>query len=85
MQTKIELTLEQSQQSVSNDVLAETGSIHNLSKSTEIVDIEDAYGPSDAMHNPSQPFEFSKTNLSHLSWRYTRYLLTSHSENVDIE
>ncbi|GKD04265.1 hypothetical protein Tco_1179239 [Tanacetum coccineum] len=24
-------------------------------------------------------------NLSHLSWRYTRYLLTSHSDIVDIE
>ncbi|GKA95474.1 hypothetical protein Tco_0817512 [Tanacetum coccineum] len=35
---------------------------------------------SDAMHNPSQPFGFLST-----SWRYTRYLLTSHSEIVDIE
>ncbi|GJS34807.1 integrase, catalytic region, zinc finger, CCHC-type containing protein [Tanacetum coccineum] len=35
MPTKIELTLEQSQQGVSNDVLAETGSIHNLSVFTK--------------------------------------------------
>ncbi|GKF88087.1 hypothetical protein Tco_0258964 [Tanacetum coccineum] len=41
MPPKIELTLKQSQQGVSNDVLAETGSIHNLSKITMmIVDIE---------------------------------------------
>ncbi|GJT45654.1 putative reverse transcriptase domain-containing protein [Tanacetum coccineum] len=36
MPTKIELTLEQSQQDVSNDVLAETGSIHNLSDFTKM-------------------------------------------------
>ncbi|GJZ34834.1 hypothetical protein Tco_0580651 [Tanacetum coccineum] len=36
MPTKIELTLEQSQQGVSNDVLAETGSIHNLSDFTKM-------------------------------------------------
>ncbi|GJY49074.1 gag-pol polyprotein [Tanacetum coccineum] len=42
MPTKIELTLEQSQQGVSNDVLAETGSIHNLSVFTKMnSDIED--------------------------------------------
>ncbi|GJS85093.1 hypothetical protein Tco_0751634 [Tanacetum coccineum] len=35
MPTKIELTLEQSQQGVSNDVLAETESIHNLSDFTK--------------------------------------------------
>ncbi|GJW61453.1 retrovirus-related pol polyprotein from transposon TNT 1-94 [Tanacetum coccineum] len=42
MPTKIELTLEQSQQGVSNDVLAETGSIHNLLVFTKMnSDIED--------------------------------------------
>ncbi|GKC50918.1 hypothetical protein Tco_1073663 [Tanacetum coccineum] len=42
MPIKIELTLEQSQQGVSNDVLAETGSIHNLSVFTKMnSDIED--------------------------------------------
>ncbi|GJT55362.1 putative reverse transcriptase domain-containing protein [Tanacetum coccineum] len=43
MPTKIELTLEQSQQGVSNDILAETGSIHMLSvfKKMLIADIED--------------------------------------------
>nr|GEV36481.1 hypothetical protein [Tanacetum cinerariifolium] len=51
-----------------------------------IVDIEESrHGPSDAMHNPSQPFEFLLKNVSHLSRRYTCYLLTSHSEIVDIE
>nr|GEV97014.1 Gag-Pol polyprotein [Tanacetum cinerariifolium] len=39
MPTKIELTLEQSQQGASNDVLTRH------------------YGPSDALHNPSQPFK----------------------------
>ncbi|GKB91174.1 ribonuclease H-like domain-containing protein [Tanacetum coccineum] len=60
MPTKIELTLEQSQQAVSNDVLVETGSIHNLSIFTKMnSDIEGRHhGHSDAMHNPSQPFEF---------------------------
>ncbi|GJZ53109.1 hypothetical protein Tco_0607994 [Tanacetum coccineum] len=52
-----------------------------------IVGIEESrHGPSDIMHNPSQPLEFlSKEILSHLSRRYTRYLLTFHSEIVDIE
>nr|GFA18093.1 hypothetical protein [Tanacetum cinerariifolium] len=36
MPTKIELTLEQSQQGASNDVLAETGSIHMLSVFTKV-------------------------------------------------
>ncbi|GKE42616.1 hypothetical protein Tco_1469900 [Tanacetum coccineum] len=64
MPTKIELTLEQSQQGVSNDVLAETGSIHNLSVFTKMnSDIEERrHGPSDAMHNPSQPFKFLSTD-----------------------
>ncbi|GKA55556.1 hypothetical protein Tco_0754628 [Tanacetum coccineum] len=60
MPTKIELTLEQSQQGVSNDVLAESGSNTLLSViNLLIADIEnDIIGPSDAMHNPSQPFEW---------------------------
>ncbi|GJW50290.1 ribonuclease H-like domain-containing protein [Tanacetum coccineum] len=33
------------------------------------LEIDRHHGPSDAMHNPSQPFEFSERNLSHLSWR----------------
>nr|GEY62521.1 retrovirus-related Pol polyprotein from transposon TNT 1-94 [Tanacetum cinerariifolium] len=45
-QTKIELTLEQSQQGVSNDALTRH------------------HGPSDALHNPSQPFEFLSTETS---------------------
>ncbi|GJT38529.1 hypothetical protein Tco_0938394 [Tanacetum coccineum] len=44
-----------------------------------IVSIEESrHGPSDAMHKNS--FPALKRNLSHLSRRYTRYLLTSHSE-----
>ncbi|GJV23434.1 hypothetical protein Tco_1376129 [Tanacetum coccineum] len=42
-------------------------------------------GPSDAMHNPSQHSVSLNRNLSHLSWRYIRYLLTSHSEIIDNE
>ncbi|GJU52791.1 transposon TX1 [Tanacetum coccineum] len=64
MPTKVELTLEQPQQGVSDDVLAETGSIHNLSVFTKmIVGIEEIrHGPSDAMHNPSRPFKFLSTD-----------------------
>nr|GEV79892.1 copia protein [Tanacetum cinerariifolium] len=87
MPTKIELTLEQSQQGVSNDVLVsiegveelkrnvwikgenkaalhtlkeETGSIHMLSVFTKVNStIKDKTSwTSDALHNPSQPFEF---------------------------
>ncbi|GKE23787.1 hypothetical protein Tco_1435299, partial [Tanacetum coccineum] len=48
-----------------------------------IVGIEESWhAPSDAMHNPSQPFELLSSLLSR---RYTRYLLTSHSKIVDIE
>ncbi|GKD61005.1 hypothetical protein Tco_1298514 [Tanacetum coccineum] len=47
MPTKIELTLEQSQQGVSNDALVSIEGVE-----------ERHHGPSDAMHNPSQPFEF---------------------------
>ncbi|GJR50388.1 retrovirus-related pol polyprotein from transposon TNT 1-94 [Tanacetum coccineum] len=48
--TKIELTLEQSQQGVSNDVL--------------IADIEVRHhGPSDALHNHSQPFKTFRVKL----------------------
>ncbi|GJW86167.1 hypothetical protein Tco_0161507 [Tanacetum coccineum] len=56
--------------------------------------INEFHGPSDAMHNLLSHSGFSQQtairvslnrNLSHLSRRYTRYLLTSHSEIVDIE
>ncbi|GJZ06522.1 hypothetical protein Tco_0540315 [Tanacetum coccineum] len=44
------------------------------------------HGPSDAMAQPFPAIRVSlNRNLSHLSRRYTRYLLTSHSEIVDIE
>ncbi|GJY56138.1 hypothetical protein Tco_0455253 [Tanacetum coccineum] len=59
MRTKIELTLEQTQQGVSNEVLAETGSIHMLSETPKVLSgIEDSHhGPSDAMHNPPYPLK----------------------------
>ncbi|GKA47169.1 hypothetical protein Tco_0740052 [Tanacetum coccineum] len=50
-----------------------------------IVGIEESrHGPSDAMHNPSQPFEFLSKNVSHLSWRYTHYLLTFSLRNTRV-
>ncbi|GJT30317.1 hypothetical protein Tco_0910592 [Tanacetum coccineum] len=57
--TKIELTLEQSQQGVIDEVLAEIGSIHMLSEISKLLSgIEDSHhGPSHAMHNPPQPLK----------------------------
>ncbi|GJU88454.1 hypothetical protein Tco_1300877 [Tanacetum coccineum] len=64
-----------------------TGAIHMLSDSQVDADIENKHhGPSDAMPQSLPDIRVSPTeNLSHLSQRYTRYLLTSHSEIVDIE
>ncbi|GJX91842.1 hypothetical protein Tco_0345168 [Tanacetum coccineum] len=61
----------------SNDVLN-----HKL-----IADIEQRHhDPVDALPQPFPAIRVSlNRNLSHLSQRYTRYLLTSHSEIVDIE
>ncbi|GJX26981.1 hypothetical protein Tco_0233277 [Tanacetum coccineum] len=47
-------------------------------------DIEDSHGPSDAMHNPSQPLKVGKT-LFQNSQRFTHFYQLSHSELVDIE
>ncbi|GJS46856.1 hypothetical protein Tco_0596977 [Tanacetum coccineum] len=48
-------------------------------------DIKDSHGPSDAMHNPSQPLKVGKT-LFQNSRRFTHfYHRLSHSELVDIE
>ncbi|GJU39061.1 hypothetical protein Tco_1192018 [Tanacetum coccineum] len=47
-------------------------------------DIEDNHGPSDAMHNPSQPLKVGKT-LFQNSRRFTHFYQLSHSELVDIE
>ncbi|GJR81977.1 hypothetical protein Tco_0512115 [Tanacetum coccineum] len=47
-------------------------------------DIEDSHGPSDAMHNPSQPLKVGKT-LFQNSRRFTHFYQLSHSELVDIE
>ncbi|GKA61962.1 hypothetical protein Tco_0761481 [Tanacetum coccineum] len=66
MPTKTELTLEQSQQGVSNDVL-KPGQYIIYPNYKMIAGIEERrHGPSDAMHNPSQPFEFlSKETYVH--------------------
>ncbi|GJW41089.1 hypothetical protein Tco_0066934 [Tanacetum coccineum] len=54
LRTKTELTLEQTQQGVSDEVLLFSG-------------IEDGrHGPSDAMHNPPQPLKVRKTIVSKL-------------------
>ncbi|GJY78523.1 hypothetical protein Tco_0484324, partial [Tanacetum coccineum] len=49
-----------------------------------LFDIEDSHGPSNAMHNPSQPLKVGKT-LFHNSWRFTHFYQLSHSKLVDIE
>ncbi|GJZ76528.1 hypothetical protein Tco_0641200 [Tanacetum coccineum] len=74
MPTKIELTLEQSQQGVSNDVLM-------------IVDIEERrHRPSDAMHNPSKDWVSLKRTTCLICHGYTRYLLDiSLPEIVNVE
>ncbi|GJY37531.1 hypothetical protein Tco_0422909 [Tanacetum coccineum] len=81
MPTKIELTLEQSQQGVSNDVLAEdwSNTLFYQNHKDVLLDIEDELmDPVIAMHDPSHNSEFFSKNLSHLSQkRYTLYLLTS--------
>ncbi|GJU37677.1 hypothetical protein Tco_1186031 [Tanacetum coccineum] len=58
-----------------------------LNESQVIADIENEHhGPVMQMHNHFPVIQVSSIrNLSHLSRRYTRYLLTSHSEIVDIE
>ncbi|GKD55201.1 hypothetical protein Tco_1288588 [Tanacetum coccineum] len=43
-----------------------------------------SHGPSDAMHNPSQPLKVGKT-LFQNSRRFTHFYQLSHSELVDIE
>ncbi|GKB45296.1 hypothetical protein Tco_0896049 [Tanacetum coccineum] len=48
MRTKTELTLEQTQQSVSDEVLAETDSIHMLSETPKLL-----YGIEDSHHRPN--------------------------------
>ncbi|GKD98175.1 hypothetical protein Tco_1382072, partial [Tanacetum coccineum] len=69
MPTKIELTLEQSQQGVSNDVLV-TWLIANIE--------DEHHGTSVQEQNPSAISGFLSTEIVHLSWSTPRYLLTSH-------
>nr|GEZ62034.1 hypothetical protein [Tanacetum cinerariifolium] len=56
MPTKTKLALEQSQQGVIYEVLAETRSMHNLSVITMMIMVLETshHGSSDAKHNPSQ-------------------------------
>ncbi|GJT31513.1 hypothetical protein Tco_0921932 [Tanacetum coccineum] len=65
MWTKTELTLEQTQQAVSDEVLAETESIHMLLETPKLLSgIEDSHHrPSDAMHNPPQLLKVSQKTL----------------------
>ncbi|GJU98235.1 hypothetical protein Tco_1327506 [Tanacetum coccineum] len=57
IQTKTELTLEQTQQGVSDEVLVGIEGVEQLKRNL-LSGIEDSHhGPSDAMHNPSQPFK----------------------------
>ncbi|GKC20429.1 hypothetical protein Tco_1022579 [Tanacetum coccineum] len=55
MRTKTELTQEQTQQGVSDEVLVNTYAIRNTKLLSGIKDSH--HGPSDAMHNPSQPLK----------------------------
>ncbi|GJT32035.1 hypothetical protein Tco_0922454 [Tanacetum coccineum] len=96
MQTKTELTLEQTQQGISDEVLVSIEGVEELKRKAKIKGekkkpslnlgrnrvntyairntkllsgIEDSHhGPSDAMHNPSQPLKVSqKTIVSFLT------------------
>nr|GEY17021.1 hypothetical protein [Tanacetum cinerariifolium] len=59
----------------------------DLPKNTPLDGVEvldSRHGPSDAMHNPSQPLKVGKT-LFQNSRRFTHFYQLSHSELVDIE
>ncbi|GJV35916.1 hypothetical protein Tco_1408393 [Tanacetum coccineum] len=79
MQTKTELTLEQTQQGVSYEVLAETGSIHMISEIPKLLSgIEDSHhGPSDVMHNPPYPLKVSQKTLVSFLTEITRISIDS--------
>ncbi|GKA93623.1 hypothetical protein Tco_0815609 [Tanacetum coccineum] len=55
MRTKTELKLEQTQQGVSDEVLVGIEGVEELKRKVKIKDSR--HGPSDAMHNPSQPLK----------------------------
>ncbi|GKC52731.1 hypothetical protein Tco_1075476 [Tanacetum coccineum] len=65
MRTKRELTLEQTQQGVSDEVLVNTYAIRNTKLLSGIEDSH--HGPSDAMDNPPQPLKVRKTLVSKLT------------------
>ncbi|GJX49196.1 hypothetical protein Tco_0276041 [Tanacetum coccineum] len=66
MLTKTELTLEQTQQGVSDEVLVSIEGVEEWKRKVKIKDSH--HGPSDAMHNPSQPLKVSqKTIVSFLT------------------
>ncbi|GJV34780.1 hypothetical protein Tco_1407257 [Tanacetum coccineum] len=69
MQTKTKLTLEQTQQGVSDEVSVSIEGVNTYAiRNTNLLSgIEDSHhGPSDAMHNPPQPLKFGKTLVSKL-------------------
>nr|GEY70051.1 hypothetical protein [Tanacetum cinerariifolium] len=80
MLTKIELTLEQSQQGVSNDVLVSIEEVEELKRNIR------HHGPSDALHNPSQPFEFLSKETSLIchgdTWRKINKKRTKSERNL---
>ncbi|GJS20282.1 hypothetical protein Tco_0448914 [Tanacetum coccineum] len=59
--TRTELTLEQTQQGVSDEVLVSIEGVKELKRNVKIKD--NHHGPSDAMHNPSQPLKVSQKTL----------------------
>ncbi|GJU21753.1 retrovirus-related pol polyprotein from transposon TNT 1-94 [Tanacetum coccineum] len=75
MPTKIELTLEQSQQRVSDDVLVSIEGVEELKRNVYTKEIR--RGPSDAMYNPSQTLEFSQKRL-------VSFVTEIHTLSIDI-
>ncbi|GJS04307.1 hypothetical protein Tco_0320815 [Tanacetum coccineum] len=90
MRTKTELTLEQTQQGVSDKVLAETESIHMLSETPKLLSgIEDSHhGPIDVMHNPSHPLKVSQKTLVSFLIEITRisidFLTPKHQSDTKV-
>nr|GFA71361.1 Gag-Pol polyprotein [Tanacetum cinerariifolium] len=71
MPTKIKLTLEQSQQGISNDVLSSHSSLELIGKWTKDHPLENVIG------NPSQPVSTRKQLETDAMWCYSDAFLTS--------
>ncbi|GKB28108.1 hypothetical protein Tco_0867509 [Tanacetum coccineum] len=74
MWTKTELTLEQTQQGVSDEVLVSIEGVEELKRKVKIKGEKkealltlSRHGPSNAMHNPPQPLKVKKTLVSKLT------------------